>query len=256
MLQTVDLIAAEDTRHTGNLLRHFQVSTRQISFHQHNTQQRLPELLAYLNTGQSIALVSDAGMPGIADPGYELVCACIAAEIPVIPLPGPNAALTALIASGLPTVRFCFEGFLPIKPKLRHLRLQALSQESRTIILYESPHRILQTLQEFVSVFGEDHPVVIARELTKLYEEFWRGTLAQAQKHIEQHPPKGELTLILAGALQSSPSPSPEDIKTRLIALLEQGLSPSQSSRQLATELQLSRRYIYGLAVELTEKLN
>ncbi|MDS3862244.1 16S rRNA (cytidine(1402)-2'-O)-methyltransferase [Thermosynechococcaceae cyanobacterium BACA0444] len=256
ILQTVDLIAAEDTRHTGRLLQHCQISTRQISFHQHNTQQRIPELVELLQAEKSIALVTDAGMPGISDPGYELVVACIDAAIPVIPLPGPNAALTALIASGLPTNRFIFEGFLPTKPKVRHETLQAWAKEPRTIIFYESPHRLPETLTELISHLGPVRQIVIARELTKLYEEFWRGTLGEAISYFQTHPAKGELTIILAGSTPTIKTHSSEDIKTALQHHFQQGLSPSQASRELALEMGLSRRYVYGLALELNDEFS
>ncbi len=178
ILKEVDLIAAEDTRHTGRLLQHFGIVTPQISLHEHNIRQRVPQLLQRLEAGQQIALVSDAGLPGVSDPGYELITACIAAAIPVTPIPGANAALTALMASGLPMNRFCFEGFLPPKGRDRQQRLAALQQETRTILLYEAPHRLLQTVTELCEILGSDRLLVLARELTKYHEEFWRGTLA------------------------------------------------------------------------------
>lgn len=256
ILQTVDLIAAEDTRHTGRLLQHLQISTRQISFHQHNTQRRIPELIELLQAEKSIALVTDAGMPGISDPGYELVVACLTAKIPLVPLPGPNAALTALIASGLPTNRFIFEGFLPTKPKVRDETLQAWATEPRTIIFYESPHRLPETLADLLPHLNPARQIVVARELTKLYEEFWRGTLGEAISHFQTHPPKGELTIILAGSPPALNNYSPEDIKTALQDCLHQGLSPSQASRQIASEMDLSRRYVYGLALELNDEFS
>ena len=155
VLQTVDLIAAEDTRHTGQLLHHFQIATPQMSYHQHNRQMRIPQLIERMQQGQTLALVTDAGMPGISDPGVELVQACVAAEITVVPIPGPSAAIAALTISGLPTDRFCFEGFLPAKGKSRQARLTALQAEERTIVLYESPHRLQKTLAELATVFGE-----------------------------------------------------------------------------------------------------
>ncbi len=148
VLKQVDLIAAEDTRHTGKLLHHFQVSTPQISYHDHNTQQRIPQLVRKLRDGAAIALVTDAGMPGISDPGYELVCACVEADIAVVPIPGPSAVVTAIAAAGLPCDRFVFEGFLPVKGKNRAARLEALKTEPRTAVFYESPHRLLKTLAE------------------------------------------------------------------------------------------------------------
>uniref|UniRef100_B8HQC4 Ribosomal RNA small subunit methyltransferase I n=1 Tax=Cyanothece sp. (strain PCC 7425 / ATCC 29141) TaxID=395961 RepID=B8HQC4_CYAP4 len=251
ILQSVDLIAAEDTRHTGKLLQHFQIDTPQLSFFSHNIQQRLPELLQRLQQRQAIALVTDAGMPTIADPGYELVCACVAAEIPVVPIPGANAALTALSAAGLPTGRFVFEGFLPSKGQERRDRLEALGRETRTIVLYEAPHRLLQTLTDLLPICTGDRSVVAARELTKMHEQFWRGTLAEAIAHYTQTEPKGEFTLVIAGAEIELPTFSPEALKIALTELLQQGLSRSQASRQLAEQTQLSRREIYQLALTL-----
>lgn len=253
VLQSVDVIAAEDTRHTGKLLQHFQVTTPQISYHEHNRGQRLPELLAQLQQGKSIALVTDAGMPGISDPGYELVRACAEVGIAVVPIPGASAGITALSASGLPTDRFVFEGFLPAKGKERQQRLEFLQAEARTLVLYESPHRLRATLQDLAESLGANRPVVLARELTKLYEEFWRGSLAEAIAHYNQQEPKGEFTLILAGVSLEKPQLSEEAIKSELQQLLAQGVSRSQASRQLAQLTQLSRRHIYQLALEIPD---
>ncbi|MBD2180110.1 16S rRNA (cytidine(1402)-2'-O)-methyltransferase [Planktothrix sp. FACHB-1355] len=251
ILQMVDTIAAEDTRHTGKLLQHFQIATPQISYHEHNRQQRIPELVDLLKQGKSIALVSDAGMPLISDPGYELVRACISAEIPIVPIPGASAAITALSASGLSTDRFVFEGFLPAKGSGRKERLEALQTESRTIILYESPHRLRQTLQDLADVLGEDRQLVLARELTKLHEEFWRGTIAEAILAYSQREPQGEFTLALAGLQLEKPNFSEETLKSELQQLLGQGISRSQASRQLAKATSLPRRLIYQLALSL-----
>ena len=190
ILQTVDLIAAEDTRHTGKLLHHFQVGTPQISYHDHNRHSRTAELLERLQEGKTIALVTDAGMPGISDPGYELVKACAEAAITVVPIPGPSAAIAALIASGLPCDRFIFEGFLPAKPQARRAHLEVLQTEPRTLIFYEAPHRLRQMLQDFL-VLGADRQIVLARELTKRYEEIWRGTVEAAIAHYSNHEPQG-----------------------------------------------------------------
>lgn len=251
-LQQVDLIAAEDTRHTGRLLQQFQITTPQISFHQHNCQQRLPHLLAHLQASKSLALVTDAGMPGIADPGHELIAACIAANITVIPLPGANAALTALIASGLATTRFAFEGFLPAKPKHRQELLHRLQAEPRTLIFYESPHRFYDTLQDFQACWGGERQIVVARELTKLYEEFWRGPINQALEHFQAHPAKGELTLIVSGTPEQPQAISDHAIQAMLQDLFNQGISPAQASRECAQMLQVSRRHVYALALELS----
>lgn len=251
ILQTVNLIAAEDTRHTGKLLQHFQIKTPQISYHEHNRQIRIPELLEYMAHGQAIALVSDAGMPGISDPGYELVIACIDAGITVVPIPGASAVITALSAAGLPTDRFVFEGFLPAKPAKRREYLESLQTESRTLIFYESPYRLQESLQDLATVWGGDRQIVLARELTKLYEEFWRGTIAEAIAHYSQREPQGEYTLVLAGNPPVHPQLTEEQLKAELLQIMTQGISRSQASRQLAKITSLPRRQLYQLALSL-----
>jgi 16S rRNA (cytidine1402-2'-O)-methyltransferase len=251
ILQTVDIIAAEDTRHTGKLLQHFQVKTPQVSYHEHNRTSRIPELLEHLVNNKAIALVSDAGMPGISDPGYELVKACIEAGIPVVPIPGASAAITALSAAGLPTDRFVFEGFLPAKTQQRQEHLESLQTESRTLIFYESPHRLRDTLQDLAEVWGSDRQIVLARELTKLYEEFWRGTIAEAIAHYSQREPQGEYTLVVAGIPASQPQLTEQELKAELKQLINQGISRSQASRQLAKFTSLPRRQLYQLALSI-----
>ncbi len=251
ILQTVDIIAAEDTRHTGKLLQHFQVKTPQVSYHEHNRTSRIPELLEHLVNNKAIALVSDAGMPGISDPGYELVKACIEAGIPVVPIPGASAAITALSAAGLPTDRFVFEGFLPAKSQQRQEHLESLQTESRTLIFYESPHRLRDTLQDLALIWGSDRQIVLGRELTKLYEEFWRGTIAEAIAHYSQREPQGEYTLVVAGIPASQPQLTEEELKAELRQLISQGISRSQASRQLAKFTSLPRRQLYQLALSL-----
>ncbi|MEN9202432.1 MAG: 16S rRNA (cytidine(1402)-2'-O)-methyltransferase [Thermostichus sp. DG02_2_bins_29] len=259
ILKEVDWVAAEDTRHSGQLLHHFQISTRLISYHRHNAAQRIPELLAYLSAGQPGALISDAGTPAISDPGEELVRACIQAGIPVVPVPGPVAAITALIASGLSTGRFVFEGFLPGKPSQRQAYLQQLVQEPRTLIFYEAPHRLRQTLQDLITYCGPHRQVVLARELTKLHESFWRGSLAAALEHLETQPPRGEFTLLLEGYPESdrnlNQSLSEAEVRQKLAQLLAEGLSPSAATRQLAQSLQgspgWSRRRLYQLSLQM-----
>ncbi|BBD68295.1 uroporphyrin-III C/tetrapyrrole methyltransferase [Nostoc commune NIES-4072] len=251
ILQTVDIIAAEDTRHTGKLLQHFQVKTPQVSYHEHNRTSRIPELLEHLVNNKAIALVSDAGMPGISDPGYELVKACIEAGIAVVPIPGASAAITALSASGLPTDRFVFEGFLPAKSQQRQEHLESLQTESRTLIFYESPHRLRDTLQDLALVWGSDRQIVLGRELTKLYEEFWRGTIAEAIAHYNQREPQGEYTLVVAGIPASQPQLTEEELKAELKQLISQGISRSQASRQLAKFTSLPRRQLYQLALSI-----
>ena len=252
ILKSVDLIAAEDTRHTGKLLHHYQITTPQISYHQHNHHQRLPELLQHLHSGKSVALVSDAGMPSISDPGYELVKACVEAEIEIIPIPGVTALITALAASGLPTINFSFEGFLPTKPKARKAHLESLKDETRTLIFYESPHRLRQTLADFATVFGGERQIVLGRELTKIHEEFWRGTIEAAiALYREQRQPKGEYTLVVAGKEKTSKIVLSEaEIKAELQQLLNQGMTRSQASRHLAEITSLPRRQIYEISLE------
>jgi len=250
ILQAVDAIAAEDTRHTGKLLHHFQITTPQISYHEHNRITRTGELVERLQQGQAIALVSDAGMPGISDPGYELVKACVEAGLTVVPIPGCSAVVAALIASGLPSDRFVFEGFLPAKPKDRRAHLERLTSESRTLVFYEAPHRLRQTLQD-LGVLGGDREIVLAREITKLHEEFWRGTIAEAIDHYRDREPMGEFTLVLAGAELNPLLLSDDALKAELQTLINQGISRSEASRQLAQQTALPRRQIYQLALSL-----
>lgn len=251
ILQAVDIIAAEDTRHTGKLLQHFQVKTPQMSYHEHNSSSRIPEVLEYLQFGKAIALVSDAGMPGISDPGYELVKACVDAGITVVPIPGASAVITALSAAGLPTDRFIFDGFLPAKSQQRREYLELLLPESRTLVFYESPHRLRDTLQDLADILGSDRTIVIARELTKLYEEFWRGTIADAIAHYQQKEPQGEYTLLVAGIPPSKPQLTEAELKAELIQIMKQGISRSQASRQLAKDTLISRRQLYQLALSI-----
>lgn len=199
LLQEVDLIASEDTRTTQKLLNHYEIKTPQISFHEHNTQERISQLIKKLETGMTIAQVSDAGMPSISDPGHELVVACIQAVIPVIPLPGANAGLTALIASGISPQPFYFFGFLPRKKKDQLIALEELNHRPETIILYESPHRLKEVLKNMSTVFGMERRIVCCRELTKRYEEFIRGTIEEAIDWSMTNEIRGEFCLIIEG---------------------------------------------------------
>jgi 16S rRNA (cytidine1402-2'-O)-methyltransferase len=248
ILKLVDLIAAEDTRHTAKLLNHYQIDTSTISYHQHNHQARIKELLNKLITGSNIALVTDAGTPAISDPGWNLVSACIDAQIKIVPIPGAIAAINALIASGLSPERFCFEGFLPQKKKVRENLLQSLQSEKRTLIFYEAPHRLQKTLADFMRYFGRHRQITLARELTKLHEDFWRGTIAEAIEIYQQHEPKGEYTIIIAGNSESELlNLSEREIRTEVNKLLAQGISKSEASKYLAQQTNWSRRQIYQL---------
>jgi 16S rRNA (cytidine1402-2'-O)-methyltransferase len=253
-LKQVTLIAAEDTRHTGKLLHHFQIETPQTSYHAHNWRKRLPELLAQLQHGQDIALVSDAGMPGISDPGFELVEACAEAGISVVAIPGATAAITALCISGLPPQPFVFEGFLPTKGRDRRDHIARLADEPRTLVLYEAPHRLLTTLKDLQGPFEETRRLAVTRELTKQFEEVWRGTLAEAIAHFTTTAPKGEFTLVIAGKPPSETPPlTTAELQHQLTVLLTQGLSRSQASRQLAQTTSYSKREIYQLAIDLPD---
>lgn len=254
-LKEVDAIAAEDTRHTGKLLHHFQIKTPQISYHQHNIHQRTPELIQRLTSGDAIAIVTDAGMPGISDPGCELIQASVEANIQVIPIPGPVAAIAGLVASGLPTERFCFEGFIPTKGKARKERLAQIEVESRTTVLYESPHRLQSTLADLATHCGGDRSITLARELTKRFETFWRGSLSEAIAFAQEQAPRGEYTLVLAGKVETPEDYSDERLIELLKTQIESGLSPSQASRELAKQYNLPRRRIYQLTLDFAEQL-
>ena len=250
ILKEVDLIAAEDTRRTAKLLQHLQISTPQISYNEHNHNSRVQSLIARLQQGENMALVTDAGMPSISDPGVELVAAAIAHKITVIPIPGGTAAICALAASGLPTARFTFEGFLPQKASDRQARLEFLRNETKTIVLYEAPHRMIKTLNDLATAVGSKREIVLARELTKIYEEFWRGNIEGAIAMYTKRQPKGEYTLILKGAAETSLINDHDELKRELRQLLAQGMTRSQASRQLAKITSLSRRDIYQLDLD------
>jgi 16S rRNA (cytidine1402-2'-O)-methyltransferase len=210
-LKTADLIAAEDTRHSQKLLFHFGIHARLVSYHDFNKHERVRELLPQLLAGKTIAVISDAGTPGIADPCYHLVKTCIEHHVPVVPIPGPSAMLAALVASGLPTDRFVFENFLPPKAGRRKNKLESLKNETRTIIFYESPYRILKSLHAIREVFG-DIPVVVARELTKLHETFYRGTAGDVAATLEKEGVRGEFVILfnLRMAEPADEEPEPE----------------------------------------------
>ncbi|MEM7085831.1 MAG: 16S rRNA (cytidine(1402)-2'-O)-methyltransferase [Bacteroidota bacterium] len=198
VLQNVDLILAEDTRTSGKLLKHFEITTPMHSHHMHNEHKTTASIVERIRTGENVALISDAGTPAISDPGFLLTRACVEAHIEVDCLPGATAFVPALVNSGLPNDKFVFEGFLPVK-KGRQTRLQLLANESRTLIFYESPHKLIKSLTQFIEYFGADRKVSVSRELTKLHEETIRGTLSEVLEHFENKPPKGELVVVLEG---------------------------------------------------------
>ena len=198
VLKEVDVILAEDTRNSGKLLKHFDINTPMQSHHMHNEHKTVEGVVQQIKNGKTIALISDAGTPAISDPGFLLTRACVEAGIEVDCLPGATAFVPALVNSGFPNDKFVFEGFLPVK-KGRQTRLQLLAEESRTVIFYESPHKLVKTLGQFVEYFGADRPVSVSREITKLHEETIRGTAAEVLEHYQNKPPKGEIVVIVGG---------------------------------------------------------
>ncbi|MGK4143852.1 16S rRNA (cytidine(1402)-2'-O)-methyltransferase [Weissella paramesenteroides] len=250
VMQEVDVIAAEDTRHTQQLLNQFEITTKQISFHEHNKETRIPELVARLQAGDSIAQVSDAGMPSISDPGHELVKAAILADVPVVPIPGASAGITALIASGLAPQPFMFYGFLPRKPKEQLHELDLLKTHQETMIFYEAPHRLAKTLQSVQKVFGAERQVVLARELTKRYEEFLRGTIAELVVWATSNEVRGEFVVIVSGNDQiietSDADPLAELSAVDAVKeLVENGLKPTAAIKQIAKQRSLDRQTLY-----------
>jgi 16S rRNA (cytidine1402-2'-O)-methyltransferase len=253
VLKRVDRIACEDTRQTQKLLNHFNISTPTVSCHQHNERERAAEVVEALTLGGRIALVSDAGMPGISDPGAWLTTEAISAGVPVIPIPGANAGLSALVASGLPAGEFLFLGFLPEKAGARRTRLEALAaeagQSARTLVFYEAPHRILETLIDLEAVWGPDLRVVVARELTKIHEEFLRGTVAHARQELAARDRiRGEITLLVEPLAQlgTQASGTPLKIADR-VALIqaETGIDEKDALKRLARELGQSKSELY-----------
>ncbi len=252
-LQTVDLIAAEDTRHSKRLLQHFSIDTRMLAYHEHNEAQQTPFLIERMLKGQSIALISDAGTPLVSDPGYRLVNAALDHQIKVVPVPGPCAAIAALSASGLPTDRFVFEGFPPAKQAARQNYLQGLKSEQRTMVFYVSCHRIMETLNDMLQVFGKQRQAVLARELTKIFETIHKASLGELVDWVggdrDQH--KGEMVVILEGSRQCA------DDDQHLNALLSTLVDelPVKQAAAIASRLTgVSRNELYRQALRLKEQ--
>ena len=250
-LANADFIAAEDTRVTRKLLTHFAIKKPLVSYHEHNKAAAGEEILQRLLSGEHCALVTDAGTPAISDPGEDLVRLAAENGIPVFSIPGPCAAINALAVSALPTGRFCFEGFLPVQKKERRERLQALRTETRTMLFHEAPHRLRATLQDLYDAFG-DRSVSLSRELTKLHEETLRTTLAGAVAYYEEHEPRGEYVLVLAGAEEAEDSTelSLSDAVARVQMLRERGLKMKDAVKQVAEETGLKRNELYDAALK------
>jgi 16S rRNA (cytidine1402-2'-O)-methyltransferase len=240
-LKSCDLIAAEDTRHTGILLKHFQIGTPQLSLHDHNESTRAAEIIALLREGKSVALVSDAGTPAISDPGFELVRAVAATGMNVVAIPGPCAAIAALSIGALPTDRFCFEGFLPARGAARRQRLKSLEAEPRTLVIYESPHRVREALEDCLTAFGETRAATVVREATKLHETTYRGSLRELldKSSTDADFSRGEIVLLIGGAVQADNADSDSEAKSRLDKVLLALLAelPLKQAARLAAQI-------------------
>ncbi|XP_017981297.1 PREDICTED: ribosomal RNA small subunit methyltransferase I isoform X1 [Theobroma cacao] len=250
VLKSADVILSEDTRHFGKLLHYYSIKTPLLSYHKFNESQREQTVLKRLKRGEIIALISDAGMPGISDPGTELAKLCVDENILVIPIPGPSAFLTALSASGLSTDEFTFVGFLPRHAGSRKERLMASASETTTQIFYVPPHKLCQFLEESSPIFGDSRRCVIARELTKIHEEFWRGTLGKAKEVFSTHQPKGEITLLIEGNANCTvETPSECQLENELRELISSGHSLSSAVKLVAQGTSMKKKMIYSLAL-------
>ena len=248
ILKEADLIACEDTRQTQKLLNHFGITTPTISYHEHNEAARAKELAAQAQQGRTIAIVSDAGMPAISDPGYRIVLQALERKVPVIPIPGPSALLAGLAASGLPTDSFRFHGFLPARQGQRRRILEEIRLSSQTEVFYEAPHRVVETLQDIVEVLGPSRPVVIARELTKLHEEFLRGRAQDLFAQLQQKEVRGEITLLIGKADERAESTvsTTQTLRQRMAELMhEQNLDEKAALKIVAKERGVSKSEAY-----------
>jgi 16S rRNA (cytidine1402-2'-O)-methyltransferase len=259
ILKEVDLIACEDTRHTQKLLNHYSIDKKLVSYHEHNEMTRSPELLIQLEQGAKVALVSDAGMPLVSDPGYRLVTLCVRHKILVVPVPGPSAMLAALAAAGLPNEEFLFVGFLPQRSGERRRMLERLRIEERTMIFYEAPHRVAESIADAQEILG-DRMACIAREVTKLHEEFLRGKLSQLAESLAKRPARGEITLVVGppdSSASTGQADSSQSLSDRVEELIRQAkLDRKEALKLAAKERGLSRRAAYDQLVESKGKPN
>lgn len=249
-LRDADLVAAEDTRRTGRLLAHIGADVPQLSYHEHNEDERIPGVVARIERGDVVALVTDAGTPGVSDPGFRLVRACVAAGLSVDAVPGPSAVLHALVVSGLPTDRFAFEGFLPRRGAARRSRLEQLSTEPRTVVLYLSPHRAADDLTDLAGALGDVRPATLARELTKLHEEVWRDTLGALARRATDEGVRGEATLVVGGAQQRVVERRPQELADEVALRVEAGLARREAIAEVAAESGVPKRDVYQAVVD------
>ena len=248
ILTNVSIIACEDTRRSALLLKNFGATTNLLSFHKHNTKSRIPTLIKLLKEKNSLALISDAGLPGISDPGQELIAKAKESNFEVICIPGPCAAITALVTSGFRSQRFCFEGFLPTKREERKRTIELIAKEKRTTILYESPHKLITLLEDLAKHCGEDRPLHIGRELTKRYEEAIGPTIESALNHFSKKTPRGEFTLVLGGAqLEKHQYISHSELINKMKTLINNQISPSEATKIVAKETGHTKRLLYSL---------
>jgi 16S rRNA (cytidine1402-2'-O)-methyltransferase len=252
-LKEANCIAAEDTRQTRKLLNHFEISSRLISYHEHNKHASGPEIIRMLLAGESIALVSDAGLPAISDPGYELVSLAVENSVAVVPIPGANAALSALIVSGLPTETFMFVGFLPREKRKLTQSLEKLKHTECTLLCYEAPHRIVKTLESMVEVWG-DRRVALARELTKKYEEIARGRISECLTWLEHHSPRGEYCIIVEGSSEPQAAEAADwwkelSVEEHVEHYMEQGGDRKEAIKRTAVDRRVPKREIYNLMI-------
>ena len=246
VLESVDLIAAEDTRRTLTLLNHFEISKPLTSYYEHNRKEKGYMLAEEMLQGKNIALVSDAGTPAISDPGEDLVKICIEKGIDVVPIPGCVAAINALIGSGMPTGRFCFEGFLSVNKQSRREHLEAIADETRTMIFYEAPHKLLATLKDFEKTFGGERQISLCRELTKIHEEYVRLTITEAIAKYEENPPKGEFVLVVAGAEEKEEDYSAISVSEHVEMYIKEGLSEKDAMKAVARDRGIKKSDIYA----------
>jgi 16S rRNA (cytidine1402-2'-O)-methyltransferase len=255
VLAEADLVACEDTRQTRKLLTHLGVKTRMTSYHDVDERDRAQELAERVAGGLRLALVTDAGMPAVSDPGYLLVAACLERGVQVEVVPGPSAVLAALVVSGLPTDRFCFEGFPPRRVGARDRRLAELAGEPRTMVFFEAPHRALATLAAMAAAFGADRPCAVVRELTKVHEEVLRGSLAEVSERLRANRPRGELTLVVGGAPASKPhAAGATDLAAEVAALVADGASTRDAIATVARASGTPRRAVYQAVIDVREK--
>jgi 16S rRNA (cytidine1402-2'-O)-methyltransferase len=251
-LAEADLVACEDTRQTRKLLTHLGVATRMTSYHEVGEKERAAELAERVAAGLRLALVTDAGMPAVSDPGYHLIGACLERGVPVEVVPGPSAAMAALVVSGLPTDRFCFEGFLPRRPGQRDRRLHELAAETRTMVFFEAPHRVLATLDAMAAAFGPDRAAAAARELTKVHEQVLRGPLGELRERLASQGPRGELTLVVGGAPPGAAKPAarPAELAAEVAHLVEGGTSTRDAVTAVAEATGTPRRSVYQAVLD------